>query len=82
MEEIKDNVQEIKDDVQGIEIIQHSDELQDIIGNSSRWLSVLSFVYSLLVVAGLFAAAFLIEYKGQRLLEILLAPAMKYFKIL
>lgn len=75
MEEIKDNVQEI-------ETIQESDGLQDIIGRSSRWLSVLSFVYSLLVVAGLFAAAFLIEYKGQRLLEILLAPAMKYFKIL
>lgn len=75
MEETKDNMPEI-------EIIQHSDELQDIIGRSSRWLSVLSFVYSLLVVAGLFAAAFLIEYKGQRLLEILLAPAMKYFKIL
>lgn len=75
MEEIKDNIQEI-------ETIQESDGLQDIIGRSSRWLSVLSFVYSLLVVAGLFAAAFLIEYKGQRLLEILLAPAMKYFKIL
>lgn len=75
MEEIKDNIQEI-------ETIQESDGLQDIIGRSSRWLSVLSFVYSLLVMVGLFTAAFLIEYKGQRLLEILLAPAMKYFKIL
>ena len=75
MEEIKENIQEI-------ETIQESDGLQDIIGHSSRWLSVLSFVYSLLVMVGLFTAAFLIEYKGQRLLEILLAPAMKYFKIL
>lgn len=75
MEEIKDNIQEI-------ETIQESDGLQDIIGRSSRWLSVLSFVFSLLVMVGLFTAAFLIEYKGQRLLEILLAPAMKYFKIL
>lgn len=72
MEEIKDNIQEI-------ETIQESDGLQDIIGRSSRWLSVLSFVYSLLVIVGLFIAASLIEYKGQRLIDILLAPALKYF---
>ena len=72
MEEIKDNVQEI-------ETIQESDGLQDIIERSSRWLSVLSFVYSLVVMVGLFTAASLIEYKDQKLIDILLAPAMKYF---
>lgn len=73
-------MEEARKDIPEIEIIQESDGLQDIIGRSSRWLSVLSFVYSLLVIIGLFAAAYFIEYKGQRLIDILLAPMVGYFR--
>ena len=72
-------MKDTKDNIQETDIVQESEELQDVIGRSCPWLSALSLIYSLLVFIGLFTAAFFIDYKGQRLIDILLEPALKYF---
>lgn len=64
------------------EIYNSTDDLQDLIGKESPWLSRLLVGLSLVVLIAFFICSLLITYKGQTLLEILSAPMLRYFNIL
>ena len=53
--------------------------LQDLIGRHSIWLNLFSFALSVTILIGLFILASAIEYQGRSLLEILIAPILKFF---
>jgi hypothetical protein len=64
-----------------IEVIQE-DGLQDIVKRPYRYWGLLSFIYSLLILIGCISASILIEYKGQKLIYILIDPLMHYIEII
>lgn len=64
------------------EIYNSTDDLQDLIGKESPWLSRLLVCLSLFVLVTFFISSLIITYKGQTLLEILSAPMLRYFDIL
>lgn len=64
------------------DFVEHSDDLQEIIGRNKQWMGMVLFCLSLAFLILVFIGLSLISYHNQSLLKILLQPMLHYFEII